>query len=488
MLRRCGHGIRTYLICAIVLLPLLLAGCGKPEPQHYNILMIVVDDMNDWVGVMRGKAETPHIDALAADGVLFTNAYCVVPACNPSRVAMMSGLRPETTGQYNNAGNFRDKLGGGDIITLPQYLRQYGYEAVASGKVFHHPRGVGKDPNPMSDPISWDAQRKGIIGTPGILQYRDAEGRARWMQGAWRQYPREPNSEIGMDYLSRTGVWGGVKVPNDHCGDWLSALYCADYLRRDHDTPFFLACGIFRPHAPQLSPQPYVDRYPLESVVLPEVPSNDMDDIPQIAKRNGSTPFVELVKKKGQWKKAVQGYLASMTFADDCVGLVLAALDSSRYRDNTIVVFWSDHGWQLGHKNRWEKFTLWHQATNAPFIIRYPGMNTAGRVCEQAVSFLDIYPTLLELTGIPPRGVLEGETLVPWLEKPSKEKETPAIVTYPQGSYSVVWKYWNYIHYVDGSEELYNHRTDPREFTNLANREKYRELMNRLKRMIPGQK
>ena len=225
--------------------------------------------------------------------------------------------------------------------------------------------------------------------------------------------------------------------------------------------------------------------YPIEEVELPEVPADDMDDIPDIAQRNSSTTFVELMKEKGEWKNAVQGYLASMTFADQCVGHVMKALENSAYAENTIVVFWTDHGWQLGHKNRWEKFELWHQSTNSPLVIRYPGMKNNGEVCREAVSFLDLYPTILELAGLPTREILQGESLVPWLEDPSKPKETPAVITNSVTNHSVVWKQWNYIHYRDGSEELYNHDTDPREYQNLAGMAEHRELMDRLKVLIP---
>lgn len=276
------------------------------------------------------------------------------------------------------------------------------------------------------------------------------------------------------------GIWGPIADSKEDCGDWHTAEYCAQYLSEEHDKPFFLACGIFRPHAPMLAPQEYFDMYPIETVELPE---DDMDDIPAIARRNASTDLVSLLKEKGEWRKAVQAYLASMTFADDCVGHVMEALENSIYVDHTIVIFWTDHCWQLGHKDRWEKFALWHQATNSPLIIRYPGMNAAGRVCSEAVSLLDIYPTILDLAELPGRELLQGQTLIPWLEDPSLEKETPVVITYPQGSHSVVWKNWNYIHYRDGSEELYNHHTNPREYHNLAGMPEHRELMNRLKAM-----
>lgn len=468
----------------LFMLLMAIPGCRK-DPAPLNVLMIAIDDMNNWIGAMDGKAKTPHIDAMARSGVLFNNAFCVVPACNPSRTALMSGLRPETTGQYTNAGNFRDKPGGKEIVTMAQYLKQHGYETVAAGKIFHHPRGNGEQPNELSDPVSWDHQERGHIGTPGHELFLDENDRALWLEGEGDRYITEENS--GMNYITKFGVWGAVPFTREECGDWQMADFCARYLSGEHEKPFFLALGIFRPHSPQLVPQEFLDMYPLEEIELPEVPADDMEDIPEIAQTNWSTPFVHLVRKKGQWKKAVQGYLASMSFADACVGHVMEALKKSRYAENTVVLLWTDHGWQLGHKDRWEKFSLWHQATNSPLVIRTPEMKTAGQVCNEAVSFLDLYPTLLDLLELPTRNFLEGESLVPWIEDPFMEKKTPAVVTYPGGNHSVVLGNWNYIRYENGSEELYDHHNDPCEFRNLAGDPQYNLIKDQLRTWIPGE-
>lgn len=448
---------------------LLLLACGTTQAQKKpNILLIAIDDMNNWIGAMEHKAKTPNIDALANSGVLFNNAYCAVPACNPSRVALLTGLRPQTTGQYENEGNFREKPGGADRVTLPQYLQKVGYETVAAGKIFHQPNGISTTPSPLSDPVSWNFQQPGLIGTPGAKQYVFENGFAKWIDGAEQQYIDPAKGNSGMNYMCKNGIWGPIPQSKEECGDWKMAGFIADYLGKDHDKPFMLAYGIFRPHSPQLAPQEYFDRYPIESIELPECPANDMDDIPAIAQTNWSSPFVKLVKEKNQWKNAVQGYLACMSFADDCVGRVMKALDKSKYRDNTIVIFVTDHGWQLGHKNRWEKFSLWHQATNAPLVIRYPEMKSAGQVCNKAVSFIDLYPTITDIIGIEKNQANQGISLLPWLENPKLDRTVPAIITYPEKSYSLVLDNWNYIQYSDGSEELYDHNIDPHEFKNLA--------------------
>ena len=224
--------------------------------------------------------------------------------------------------------------------------------------------------------------------------------------------------------------------------------------------------------------------YPLDQIKLPETPDDDMNDVPQIAQTNFSTSFMKLIKEKGEWKKAVQGYLACMSFADDVLGSVLTALNNSKYKDNTIVVLLTDNGFQLGHKNRWEKYSLWRMATNVPLIIKYPGQSK-GQVCQRAVSFLDIYPTILDMLKVEKPDFLEGHSIVDWLTDPDKPRDIPAVITHEKGNVSVVLDNWNYIRYKDGSEELYDRSKDKFEYHNLAGELKYKELKNKLAKFIP---
>ena len=456
----------------------ILSCVEKPEKEQLNVLMIAVDDMNNWVGAWGGQAKTPNIDQLASEGVQFRNAHCIVPACNPSRVGIMTGQRPETTGQYDNEGWFREMSGGSERITLAQYLRANGYESVAAGKIFHHQRGSGEKANKMSDPISWNYQWKGEHGTPGHELFLDENG-----HGLWQEHDPSKENKPVHEYLAEFGVWGAIPHTKEECGDWQLSEFCSDYLMEDHEKPFFLSMGIFRPHSPQIVPQEFFDMYPLESIDMHELPEDDMEDIPTIAKTNFSTSFVNLIKEKGELKNAVQGYLASMSFADACVGNVLNALKNSKYADNTVVVFWTDHGWQLAHKDRWEKFSLWNQGTNSPMIVRTPDKKRGEFV--PPVSFLDIYPTVVDLLGLDIPSYLEGESLLPYIEDTQLERENPAVVTYPKGNHAVHYKHWNYIHYINGEEELYNHITDPNEYNNIASDPQYKALIEQLKRHIP---
>lgn len=458
-----------------ILFSALCLGAAAAERDRPNIVMIAIDDMNDWIGALGGPAITPHIDRLAAEGVLFNNAHCVVPACNPSRVAIMTGLRPETTGQYENAGNFRDRPRSAEALTLPQLLQRHGYTTAAAGKVFHHSRGKAAEPRPLSDPLSWTEQHPGNIGTGGGGAYLDANGMARWLRGNRRN--------IKNDYGLRSPLFGTTPENIAATGDWETATYGADFIARDHAQPYFLALGIFRPHAPLIAPQAFFDLYPFDEIVLPETPADDMDDIPAIAQENWSTPLFLAMKEEQMWRQGVQAYLAAMSYADACVGRILEAIEASPDRDNTIVVLWTDHGWQLGHKNRWEKFSLWRQATRTPLMIRASGI--APGESDRAVSLLDLFPTLSELTGVDAPAGLEGTSLVPLLQDPSAPRDEPAIVTYLPTNHAVFHEDWNYIRYSDGSEELYHRGTDPSEFTNLINQPTARAVADRLARWLP---
>ncbi|WP_048691056.1 sulfatase [Catenovulum maritimum] len=461
-----------------------LAGLSIAEPvvansdKPLNVLMIAVDDLNNWPESWGGKAKTPNIDSLAAQGVQFTNAHAVVPACNPSRVAVMTGQRPEVTGQHKNEGNFRKMPGGQNRVTLPQLLRKNGYYAAGAGKLFHHPRGRSQNAKPLSDDISWNEQAKVLTGTGGGQHYQDKDGHAAWLKGAATFEGKKISP-----YIREHGIWGAIPDKTEQTGDWQTAEYCYDFLQKSHDKPFFLGCGIFRPH----SPQKYFDMYPIESIELPESPADDMQDIPKRQRNNWSTSFArKVISDKAEWKRAVQAYLASTTFADDCIGRILEGLEQSKYKDNTVVVLWSDHGFQVGTKQRWEKFSLWHQATNAPYIIKAPGVKPA-RI-DQPVSLLSVYPTVIDLVNVDEdtNHKLGGKSLVPLLKQPNMEWPYPAVVTYYPKNHSIRYKNWNYIQYDDGSRELYDHNNDPREYNNLAGNKKYLSVMSDLQKWIPS--
>ena len=440
------------LAAAIGLVKADLANAATKQPP--NVLFIPVDDLNDWTGFQGGhpQSKTPNLDRLAARGTVFDLAYCAAPACNPSRVALLTGLRPPTTGVYVNPQPWRPVLP--DVVTLPQHFMAHGYHVIGGGKVFH-----GGYP----DDASWhDYFRKS--GDP------------------------KPAPEVLEDPRSRSGgiVWGVLDVDDSQMDDHKVTSWAVDYLQQKHDKPFFLACGIFRPHMPWQVPRKYYDMYPPETVVLPEVPEDDLEDVPppgvKMAKPEGDHATM---LKTGNWRHAVQAYLASIAFVDVQIGRLLDALDHSPHADNTIIVLWGDHGWHLGEKQHWRKFALWEEATRAPLIFVAPGVTSPGSVCRRPVDFVNVYPTLADLCGLPVGDHLDGVTMRPLLENPQAKWERPALTTHGRLNHAIRSEQFRYIRYADGSEELYDHQADPMEWKNLADDPKFAKIKADLKVWLP---
>lgn len=405
-----------------------LSAADKP-----NVLMIAVDDLNHWVGYLgrNNQTKTPNLDALAARGVSFTHAYCAAPVCNPSRTALMSGMRPSTTGVYNNGQDFRPHVAR--ELTLNATFKKAGYNLYGCGKIYH-----------------------------GSYDRKDE----------WDDYLKpsgDPKPKPGQN----DGV-GGIKFAPLDCKDedledYRIADYAIEHLNQKHDKPFFISCGFHKPHMPWNVPQKYYDKFPLESIQLPPYQKDDLKDVPSagvaMAKPNGDH---KAIVESGRWKDAVQGYLAAINYLDMNVGRVIAALDKSAYKNNTIVVLWGDHGWHLGEKDHWRKFALWEEATRMPYIWVVPGMTKAGGVCNSPVDLMSIYPTLCELASIEKPGHLEGVSIKPLLSNPSAEWKNVAVTTHGYKNHAVRSDRWRYIRYEDGGEELYDHSKDEFEWTNLA--------------------
>jgi arylsulfatase A-like enzyme len=447
---------REFLASTIGGLAASTAGpAGKP-----NVLFIAIDDLNDWVGCLGGYpgVKTPNIDRLAARGVLFTKAYCAAPVCNPSRASLMTGIRPSTSGVYENQQPMRDAPLLKDAITMPQHFMAHGYRVVGGGKIYH-----GGYPDPQSWQEYFPSQQRTQPGNPQPEQ-RPANG-----------IPGAANFD-----------WAPLDVPESEMGDMKTAEWVSKELARRHDKPFFLACGIFRPHLPWYTPQKYFDMYPLDRIALPVVKEDDLDDVPaegrRLALRSGDH---KKVSDHQQWKKGVQAYLASISFADACVGRVLDALDQSAYAKNTIVVLWSDHGWHLGEKLHWRKFALWEEATRNVFAIAAPGVTKPSTTCARTVSSMDLYPTLIELCGLAPKKELEGVSLTPLLKNPGAKWDRPALTTYERGNHTVRSERWRYIRYHDGGEELYDHDKDEMEWTNLAAKPELSKVKQELAKWLP---
>jgi arylsulfatase A-like enzyme len=442
----------TLLLLSFASAPLLRAWSSKPpQPTKPNVLFIAVDDLNHWVRHL-GRNEqvmTPNIDRLAKRGVTFTRAYCAAPVCNPSRAALMSGLRPSTTGVYDNGADWRPRVP--ESLTLPTHFRQHGYYVAGAGKIYHG----GFDRR-----SEWDDYMQRAGGDP------------RLPQGA------------------NDGV-GGIKFAPLDCrdedmADYRITSWVIDQLNRKHDKPFFLACGLHKPHMPWNVPRKYYEMYPLDKIKLPPHKEDDLNDVPpegvRMARPEGDHAAI---LKSGRWKEAVQGYLAAITFADAQIGRLLDALDKSPYKDNTIIVLWGDHGWHLGEKFHWRKFALWEEATRAPFVWVAPGVTKAGGTCNRTVDFMSIYPTLAELCGLPIPQHVEGVSIKTLLANPSAAWDKPALTTYGFNNHAVRTEQWRYIRYNGGGEELYDETQDPLEWTNLAGKPELAGIKAELAKYLP---
>lgn len=431
--------------------------------QQKNVLFIAVDDLNDWVSILDGhpQARSPNLERLIQRGVQFENAHCQAPICQPSRTSLLTGTYPFSNGVYDIEQNMRDAPLVKNAVTLPQYFRQHGYRTLAAGKI-HHRTNEEVD--------TWD----------------EFGGRSGWN---WMSKLVGPG---GVSGLPEPGIFdfGPIPVEIREMNDMKVTDWAIDQLKRDFDRPFFLAVGLITPHLPLFTPEEFYNLFPLDEVELPEVLADDLEDLPPMGRKFtryfDSTPMShnEIVRH-GLWHKAVASYLATAAFVDHCVGKLLDALDDSEYDDNTIIVLWSDHGFHLGEKSHWEKRSLWEESTRVPLIFADPGISKKGVNVSRTVGLIDIYPTLIDLCGLPEKTGLEGRSLVPLLEDPDREWNYPALTTQMPGNHAVRTEDWRYIRYANGDEELYDHRVDKNEFRNLANDPEYAPLIKRLSTFLP---
>ncbi len=464
----------TNAVIAGILLGCLVSvlAAGKP-----NVLFIAIDDMNDWTTLFdKGNPiQTPNLERLARRGCFFTRAYCTTAICNPSRTAILTGLSPETSGVYSNGESWSDLLP--DVVTLPQCFRDNGYDAIGGGKIFHH----GKTGRDRKDNPSF-----GEFFDLKIHAHRPAKNHNGYtevkleMEKQWKKEGTKGQIKKDSNYrdIRRLGGpafdWGVhdvAKQTDEYTVEFINKIM----VEHPKDKPLFLAAGIYRPHLPFWAPPGSFARYPLDTLRMPEMPENDLDDIPAAGLRliTEQQHFIweySSVKEAadpGSLQRMVQSYQASADYADEMVGRLLDQLDATGRADDTIIVLWADHGYHLGDKTHCVKHTLWEKANHVPFIIVAPGITKAGSRCDRPVSLLDIYPTLAELAGIEPPSALDGRSLVPLLKNTDMEWEHPALMTYLKGNHAVRTQTHRYIRYADNSEELYADN-DGWNITNLA--------------------
>lgn len=431
--------VSAFLIAAV--------GTQAAEPRP-NVLFIAIDDLRDWVGFLGDmQTKTPNMDRLAARGMKFTRSYCAAPVCNPSRTALLTGMRPGSTGVYNNNIDWREVIPEGNV-TLPLHFKNNGYFVAAAGKISHD----------------------------SFKRLSD-----------WDDYLNQKGGGVKDDVGGVDGIrFGAIDADDDDMPDAKSVKYISEHLAKKHDKPFFLACGFKKPHMPFSVPNKYFDKFPLDNIKLPEVKADDLKDIPpagiKMARPDGDHAAI---LKSGRWKEAVQAYLATISFMDTMLGRLLDAFDCSPHRDNTIIVLWSDHGWHLGEKEHWRKFALWEEATRAPLIWSVPNLTPTGSTCERPVDFMHIYPTLCDLCGLPTPKHLQGQSIRALLKNPKAEWSQPAITTHEFKNHAVRTERWRFIRYANGDEELYDHDADPHEWTNLAGEANFASVKSELAKLLP---
>ena len=458
----CIKKSKFYLILLVVLF-----GIKVSAQQSPNVVFIAVDDLNDWVGCLKGHPQTvtPNIDKLAAKGMLFTNASCPAPICGPSRAAVMTGLLPVTSGNYLQLDDLDIKKSNEatkNSIFLPDYFEQHGYTTMGVGKLFH----LGDNAHVFDEYETVSKNLYGPLPTKRINYNPEWFGKPKGTDTDWGAFP-EDESEMP---------------------DFKSAAWAVEKLQSNHQKPFFLAVGFVRPHVPWYVPQKYLDRFPLDKIQTPPYLKSDMDDVPKLGQMVAEVPMMpttDWLIETNQWKNAVQSYLACINFVDEQVGKVLDALEKSQYAKNTIVVLWSDHGYHLGEKNRFAKAALWQRDTRSVLIFKSPQAKENTK-CDKPVQLLDIYPTLTDLCKLPKNKTNDGHTLLPLIQNPMDYKwPYVAITAYGKGNIAVTDSRYRLIQYEDNSTEFYDLFADPNEWNNLSADKKYKREIERLKKHIP---
>lgn len=463
-----------------------------------NVLFISIDDLNDWLGCLDGhpQAVTPNIDRLAARGVVFTNAHCLAPACRPSRAALFSGMVPQRTNVWSNrSAALLDQHP--DARVLPRVFQQAGYSAVGCGKLIHQ-----KSAGDVVFQDYFKPEQRWSPLTKSLAQYARDE-----LPTKGSDHPRHVVQRLGHDPVvlplnrmpsdrnrnkpaGESFDWGPFDVSDAEMGDTQITDWAIEQLQKHRDKPLFLGVGYYRPHIPLWAPARYFERFNNVDVQLPPVREDDLSDLSAVAKRWAVESMTAgshaTVARFGQWEEAVKSYLACVTFVDHQIGRLIRALDSGQFVDNTLIVLWSDHGWHLGEKQHWGKWTGWERSTRVPLVIVPPkngkdAYAVAGSRCHQPVSLLDLFPTLTEACGVAAPDKLDGASLLPLLQNPQRATDRAAVTFFDEGNVTVRTNRWRYIQYADGTEELYDHESDPNEWENVANDRRFRTTLHDLR-------
>lgn len=442
-----------FLTLFVAIIGVQRASTAEDLPK-VNVVFIAIDDLNDWVGCMGGNPDvkTPNIDRLARRGLLFRNAHCQVPVCMGSRVSVFSGRLASSTGCYEFNADFHQASTLAHDLPIPLHFKQQGYTTVGGGKLLH----------------------SGFQGRlASTFDFDLGQG-------------NNPTPKEKMNWPVKVWDFGPYPQRDEEMGDLQLAQNAAEFLSMKQEKPFFIATGFHRPHVPLFVPRKWFDLYDREKLTLPRAPMEDMSDIPEsdITRQKAVAPTHSKVLETGKWRDFVHAYLACISFVDHCVGVVAdAALDGPN-GDNTVLVLWSDHGFHLGEKQHWAKRTLWEESTRTPLI--FAGKQVpAGATCDATVGLLDVYPTLVEVASLPVPQKFDGLSLVPLFKNPDLRLDRAVISTWMPNNHCVIKDHWRYIHYKEGTEELYDTRSDPDQFTNLANDPNFASVKASLEELLP---
>ena len=463
--------MRNYLFKSIML-PLALGITTSTihgQEKKLNVLFIAVDDMNNDLGCYgHPLVKSPNIDYLASKGIAFSNSYCQFPLSSPSRSSLLTGLRPDKTRVFDLRYHFRQDIP--DVVTLPQLFIKNGYYVARVGKMYHY-------------------------GNPGDIGTNGLDDKASWMERINPSGLDKTSLELDIiNYTSKRGLGSAMAFLSDGKGkdvehtDGKVATEAIKLLEKHKNEPFFIAAGFYKPHCPWITPGKYFDMYKLEEMSLPKISTETPNDYPGLALAS-TKPWPYFGISSDQARECKLAYFAAISFVDAQIGRLLDALDSLGLSDNTIVVFWSDHGYHLGEHGLWFKQSCFEESAKSPLIISVPGVKSAGKICNRTVELIDIYPTLAELIGLTPPDNIQGYSLFPLLKNPEAAWKHPAFTQVQRGNtpgHSVRTEEWRYTEWGFGKmgEELYNEEADPRELYNLAANSKYADVVQQMKTLL----
>ncbi|MCU0917583.1 MAG: sulfatase [Planctomycetes bacterium] len=461
--------MRMLISLVAVLGMLVPVGSTFAAQSRPNVLFIAVDDMNNDLGCFgHPLVKSPSIDRLAARGVRFDRAYCQFPLCSPSRSSLLTGLRPDSTRVFDLQYHFRQDLP--DLVTLPQMFMRHGYYVARVGKMYHY-------------------------GNPGDIGTNGLDDRASWLDRFNPAGRDKTTLELDIiNYTPKRGLGSAMAFLSDQTGtdpehtDGKVADQTIRLLAERRDKPFFIAAGFYKPHTPWVTPRKYFDLYPMDPISLPPITPQTPDAYPSLA-LNSTRPWPYFGITPEQARECKRAYYAAISFVDAQIGRVLDAVDRLGLRENTVIVFWSDHGYHLGEHGLWFKQSCFEESARVPLIVSVPGQKTAGQASKRPVELVDLYPTLADLAGLTPPQHVEGFSLRPLIDNPQAPWDHAAFTQVQRGTdpgHSVRTERWRYTEWAFGAkgQELYDHEGDPRELRNLAGDAKYADTVAQMKALL----